>query len=109
MPKFATRESVASRRKQARTRATRRPSARPVSERELLLEIGVRVRAARRAAALTQEGAASRAGIDYKRWQRIEQGQVNATARTLLRVAEAVNTDFWRLLGSEGRKRKKNS
>jgi len=48
---------------------------------------------------LTQESAADRAGIDYKRWQRLEQGNVNSTARTLLRVAEAVETDFFQLVG----------
>jgi transcriptional regulator with XRE-family HTH domain len=49
------------------------------------------------AAELTQEEAADRAGIDYKRWQRLEQGAVNPTARTLLRVAEAVETDLFEL------------
>jgi transcriptional regulator with XRE-family HTH domain len=49
------------------------------------------------AAELTQEEAADRARIDYKRWQRLEQGAVNPTARTLLRVAEAVETDLFEL------------
>lgn len=52
------------------------------------------------AADLSQESAAARAGIDYKRWQRLEQGVVNPTARTLLRVADAVDTTFWDLLSS---------
>ncbi|MEZ4219635.1 MAG: helix-turn-helix transcriptional regulator [Polyangiaceae bacterium] len=67
-------------------------------QRRLLREIGTRVREARVAAALTQEEAAARAAIDSKRWQRIEYGQVNPTATTLLRVAEAVETDLWGLL-----------
>ncbi len=63
------------------------------------LKLGRRIRAARRAADLTQEDAAAAAGIDAKRWQRLEAGQVNPTVRTLVRVAEAVGTDFWALVG----------
>jgi transcriptional regulator with XRE-family HTH domain len=47
---------------------------------------------------LTQEEAADRAGIDYKRWQRLESGTVNATLRTLLRVADALGTNVWEML-----------
>ena len=61
-------------------------------------EIGVRVRAAREVAGLSQEVAAHRAAIDYKRWQRIEHGDVNVTTRTLVRIAAALDTDFWHLL-----------
>jgi transcriptional regulator with XRE-family HTH domain len=55
---------------------------------------------------LTQEEAADRARIDYKRWQRLEQGAVNPTARTLLRVAEALQTDFFELLTASRRSRR---
>ena len=68
------------------------------AERRVLREVGARIRAAREAAGLSQEDAAHRAGIDYKRWQRLEAGQVNATVRTLVRVSGAVKTDFWSLL-----------
>jgi transcriptional regulator with XRE-family HTH domain len=61
-------------------------------------EIGRRVRRARIAAGITQEAAAATAGIDHKRWQRLEQGTVNPTARTLVRVAMAVGLTFWGLL-----------
>jgi transcriptional regulator with XRE-family HTH domain len=61
-------------------------------------DLGLRIRAARSNAGLTQEAAASRAGIDYKRYQRLETGRVNATVRTLHRVAIALETDFWSLL-----------
>ena len=61
-------------------------------------EIGRRIREARLAAGLTQEEAAAAAGIDAKRWQRLEQGSVNATLRTLGRVAEALGMTFWALL-----------
>jgi transcriptional regulator with XRE-family HTH domain len=76
-----------------------------------LRDIGACVRAARIRASLSQEAAAARAGIDYKRWQQIEGGRVNATARTLLRVAEAVDADFWGMLdrqpGSPSRTRRR--
>jgi transcriptional regulator with XRE-family HTH domain len=45
---------------------------------------------ARVRAGLTQEEAAGRADIDYKRWQRIEQGAVNPTVATLARIASAL-------------------
>lgn len=50
---------------------------------------------------MTQEEAAARARIDYKRYQRLEAGSVNATIRTLARVAEALGTDLWTMLGRE--------
>jgi transcriptional regulator with XRE-family HTH domain len=63
-------------------------------------EVGNRIQRARVAAGLTQEEAAARAGIDHKRWQKLEQGQVNATIRTLVCVAEAMETTFWDLLAT---------
>lgn len=62
-------------------------------------ELGARVRTARQAAGLTQEDAAGAAGIDWRRWQRIEEGAVNPTIRTLVRVATVLDTDFWTLVG----------
>ena len=49
-------------------------------------------------AELTQEAAAAKAGIDYKRWQRLEAGEVNATIRTLVRVSRGVGISFWELV-----------
>jgi transcriptional regulator with XRE-family HTH domain len=63
----------------------------------VLRELGQRLRSAREAAGLTQEEAAHKAGIDYKRWQRLEQGTVNPTIRTLIRVADALGIGFWGL------------
>lgn len=68
------------------------------SEREVLTELGEKIRRARIAADLTQEDAAHKSGIDYKRWQRLEQGAVNPTIRTLLRIAHALKMDVWSLL-----------
>lgn len=68
---------------------------------QVLRELGQRVREARLAAGLTQETAAARANIDYKRYQKLELGAANPTVKTLVRVAEALETDFWALLGAE--------
>ena len=73
---------------------------RKATERPILKEIGARIRAARQAAGLSQEDAAHRAGIGAKRWQQLEYGHVNVTVRTLVRVATACRTDFWKLLTS---------
>jgi transcriptional regulator with XRE-family HTH domain len=54
----------------------------------------------RRAAKLTQETVAASSGIDHKRYQRLEQGVVNPTVRTLIRVAKALRTDFWQLVST---------
>jgi transcriptional regulator with XRE-family HTH domain len=71
----------------------------------LLKELATRIRAARERAGLTQEAVAARAGIDYKRYQRIEQGSVNATVRTLDRVAGAMELEFWQLVGAAPRRK----
>lgn len=56
------------------------------------------MRAARLRAELTQERAAAEAGIGYKRYQRIEAGEVNLTLRTLHRLARALRVEPWQLL-----------
>jgi transcriptional regulator with XRE-family HTH domain len=67
---------------------------------KVLRELGRRIGRARIAANLTQEEAAAACGIDYKRWQELEAGRVNATMRTLVRVAKALRIGVWDLLGS---------
>jgi transcriptional regulator with XRE-family HTH domain len=69
-----------------------------VPTRRLLRAIGRRIAEARAAAGLTQEDAAHASGIPYKRWQRLEQGGVNPTVRTLAVVAQALDLDFWTLV-----------
>jgi transcriptional regulator with XRE-family HTH domain len=69
-------------------------------ENRVLKEIGQRVHSARVAAGFTQEAAAHAAGIDYKRFQRVEAGEVNVTVRTIVRIAEALGVTFWQLLGA---------
>jgi transcriptional regulator with XRE-family HTH domain len=63
-------------------------------EARVFAEVGSRVRSTRTRAHITQEQAAARAGIDVKRWQRLENGSVNATLRTLLRVARALDVSI---------------
>jgi transcriptional regulator with XRE-family HTH domain len=70
----------------------------PRSEHLVLKQVAACIRRARRHAALSQEGVASRAGIDYKRYQRLEAGRQNPTIRTLHRIAEAIGVDFWVML-----------
>lgn len=60
--------------------------------------LGRRIHHVRIAKGLSQEAAAARAQIDYKRWQRIEAGEVNCTVRTLVRVADALEVSFWSLM-----------
>jgi transcriptional regulator with XRE-family HTH domain len=66
--------------------------------RRVLRGVGARIRAARIDAGLSQEQAAAQAAIDYKRWQRLEEGSVNPTVRTLVRVASALGLSFWELV-----------
>lgn len=75
--------------------------------RDVLTEIGQRVRAARLAAGMTQEDAAHASGIDWRRWQRLEEGSVNPTVKTLTRIAAALRSDFWTLLGTPARPRRR--
>lgn len=79
-------------------RAKRRPNPSDPATPAVQREIGERIRRARLAAQLTQEQAAHEAGIDAKRFQRLELGQVNATINTLARVARALGLTFWALL-----------
>lgn len=79
--------------------------ARPSEFSEILRELGLRIQQARITAGLTQEQAASDAGIDYKRWQRLEDGSVNPTVKTLHRVSVALDIPFWEMLSPLPRRR----
>ncbi|KAA0240720.1 XRE family transcriptional regulator [bacterium] len=72
----------------------------PPAEHAVLVELGARIRGARNAVGLTQEEAAHAAGMDWRRWQRIERGSANLTIRTLVRIAEALKTSFWELIAT---------
>lgn len=74
---------------------------------EIQRELARRIRDARVAAGLTQEDVAGTAGIDYKRFQRIEGGTVNLTVRTIMRIASALKMDFWSLLAPPPRRKRR--
>jgi transcriptional regulator with XRE-family HTH domain len=61
----------------------------------VLRDIAKRIRDERLAAGLSQEEAAARASIGYKRWQEIEGARANLTVRTLARIAAALDVEFW--------------
>lgn len=79
--------------------------ARPSEFLNILRELGLRIQQARISAGVTQEQAASDSGIDYKRWQRLEEGSVNPTVKTLFRVSAAIGVPFWELLAPLPRRR----
>jgi transcriptional regulator with XRE-family HTH domain len=56
------------------------------------------VRALRADRGLTLEQAAERAEMAWRHWQKVEAGEVNATLRTLARLAEALGTTAAELL-----------
>ena len=69
----------------------------------VLYDLGRALRAARQQADITQEDLAEMTRIDVKRIQRIEAGTVNATVKTLVKIASALNLTFWQLLSDRGR------
>ncbi len=74
-------------------------------ERELtrrLRTIGRRISDARQLAELSQEEAAAQAGIDTRRWQRLEAGDVNMTFKTLLRISQVLDIDPAALIAMGG-------
>ena len=58
-----------------------------------LKRLGMRIRALRNERDMTQEEAASKAGLDAKHFQELESGNVNTTVATLLGVARALKVD----------------
>jgi DNA-binding XRE family transcriptional regulator len=88
---------------------TSRWVSRPTEFAEILRELGLRIQRARVSAGLTQEQAASDSAIDYKRWQRLEEGSVNPTVKTLHRVAAALDVPFWDLFSPLQRRRSQDN
>jgi len=75
------------------------PAAKEIEER-LRLNLGGNVRSLRIAAGLTQQGAAERAAMHWRHWQKLERGVLNFTVRTLGRLALALGVDGEGLLCS---------
>jgi transcriptional regulator with XRE-family HTH domain len=61
-----------------------------VAKDNALVEIGSRIRALRTAKGLSQEEAASKAGLDRAYYGRVERGEANIAALNLLRIARAL-------------------
>ena len=58
------------------------------------------IRAIRKERKMTQEEAAFRSGIGYKRWQALEAGRSNTTLFTLCRIASVLKVSIRRLFVS---------
>ena len=77
-----------------------------MSDREYAAAVGVRVRAAREAAGLTQAQLGERAGIAVPHLSRLEAGPHLPSLKTLKKVAESLGATVCDLL-PDGRPRKK--
>lgn len=64
-----------------------------IAENELRARLAVNVRALRTKTGMSAREAAERAEIPLRQWQRVEAGDVNATLKTLARVAYALRVD----------------
>jgi transcriptional regulator with XRE-family HTH domain len=67
-------------------------------EQELRRRLAYNVRRYREAASLTLEVASERGDLNWRHWQKVEAGEVNATLRTLNRLANALDVDPGALL-----------
>ena len=56
-----------------------------------LRKIATRIKELRKNSALTQEQLAEKANIDYKFFQKIENGTRNITVNTLIRICDSLN------------------
>ncbi|WP_075071588.1 helix-turn-helix domain-containing protein [Gemmatimonas phototrophica] len=68
-------------------------SKRLISAESIQRSLGRAVRVTRNAKGLTQEEVARRSGFGWRHIQKIEAGEVNATLRTICRVAHALDVD----------------
>ena len=59
-----------------------------------LRKIATRIKELRKNSALTQEQLAEKANIDYKFFQKIENGTRNITVNTLIRICDRLNVSL---------------
>jgi transcriptional regulator with XRE-family HTH domain len=71
---------------------------REIAENALRARLAVNVRALRAKAGMSAREAAERAEIPLRQWQRVEAAEVNATLKTLARIAYALRADVLALL-----------
>jgi transcriptional regulator with XRE-family HTH domain len=64
-----------------------------MDEREILRELGKRIRAQRKATGLTQEALALAAGVDRSYYGAVERGERNITFTVLCRLCVALRSD----------------
>ncbi len=64
----------------------------------MLKRLGKNMKAYRKKRGLTQEEAAFRSRLGYKRWQRLESGRSNTTLLTLGKIAAVLRTDIQKLV-----------
>lgn len=70
------------------------PHPRRKGDSALLRQLGANIRAARKAAKLTQEGLAEAAELDPRALQKIEAGEVDSQISTLARLQHALVCDW---------------
>ncbi len=66
--------------------------------RDIYKRLGKNIKTQRKKIGLTQEEAAYRSKLGYKRWQCIEAGKANTTVSTLNRIASVLKVDIQKLL-----------
>ena len=64
---------------------------------DILKRLAKNIRTGRIRVKMTQEEAAFRSAIGYKRWQDLEAGRANTTVATLTRIAAILRVDIRRL------------
>jgi transcriptional regulator with XRE-family HTH domain len=69
---------------------------------QVLVDLGVAIRSARRGMGLSQEALAAEAGLDRSYMGGIERGEHNLTAMNLLKIAAALDIRPSKLLSSAG-------
>ena len=69
-------------------------------QKAVLVRMARNIKTARVGRKITQEEAAFRSGIGYKRWQQLEAGRANTTILTLIRIASVLKVDIHRLLSA---------
>ena len=65
-----------------------------ISEQEIRLLLGKRIRSLRKSKGLTQQELGERADINHKFLGEIERGRQNATVGTLVKIADALSIDI---------------
>jgi cytoskeletal protein RodZ len=71
-----------------------------VSDKRFLLELGRHIRGTRRTKKLSMEAAASKVSMNWRHWQKVEEGQLDMRITTLRRIGAALDLPATVLLES---------